>query len=117
MSATERRISNILVLLFIICMAVNTLAFMRLEQSSDSRDTARLQQWSQSHEQLDNERYAVIGTLQKTATENQQKIARLEERLDNLVYWLRATFAALLLELAATVIRLIGWGVQKGARR
>jgi cell division protein FtsL len=116
MTQLQRKIYRVFALLFLICFAINLLAFVRVEQSSaDARqDTAKLQQWTASHEQLDNERYRKIEVLEATAASNMQRIARCEEtqkalslRLDDVVWWLRAVFGAIALQLIAAVFKFL----------
>lgn len=96
------------------------MSFARLEAQNYQRQgdlaekIASVQQWSRSHDQLDNERYKVIELLQQTALDNKQRLARaeqvelnLEARVNDLIWWVRSVFVALVMQLVGAIIKLI----------
>ncbi len=104
MPLIQRRIAQAIIVSCILFFALNLLAFLRLEQSV-SQDLP-LRQRVDSHEKQDDERFSTssnrIGKLETTAGENQQRISKLEEahralteRLNDVVWWLRAVFGAI----------------------
>lgn len=116
MSTTRSVLAHVLLFLTCLFICLVLMAFASSLAQSTQEDTAKLKQWSDSHEKLDNERYKRIESLEGTAAINKEKIARTDEivkalatRMDELVWWLRLVVGGVALQLIGLAFRTVAY--------